>query len=81
MQLDELMSAGALWLKSQRLCGRTTFDVLGRSYTISSQRTLIQCLESLVQKCQSGVVVCFEKLASDGLLFGNGMLVILTILN
>lgn len=54
----------------------TAIDVMcevtgGRSYTISSQRTLIQCLESLVQKCQSGVVVCFEKLPSDGLLFGS----------
>ncbi|CAF0859992.1 unnamed protein product [Didymodactylos carnosus] len=38
----------------------------GRSYLISSQKTLTQCLESLVQKIQTGVVVSFEKVNDDG---------------
>ncbi|TSQ01588.1 Integrator complex subunit 6 [Bagarius yarrelli] len=33
----------------------------GRSYSVFSQRMLNQCLESLVQKIQSGVVINFEK--------------------
>ncbi|XP_041114924.1 integrator complex subunit 6-like isoform X3 [Polyodon spathula] len=33
----------------------------GRSYSVCSQRMLNQCLESLVQKIQSGVVINFEK--------------------
>ena len=44
----------------------------GRSYEVTSHRTLIQCLESLVQKCQSGVVVSFERIVPDvltGLIF------------
>jgi hypothetical protein len=42
------------------------FYYLGRSYLITSQRTLLQCLESLVQKIQIGVVVNFDKVISDG---------------
>lgn len=37
----------------------------GRSYLISSQRMLFQCLESLVAKIQPGVVVNFEKFGPD----------------
>ena len=37
----------------------------GRSYLISSQRMLYQCLESLVSKIQPGVVVNFEKYGND----------------
>uniref|UniRef100_A0A8B9GXJ3 Integrator complex subunit 6 n=1 Tax=Astyanax mexicanus TaxID=7994 RepID=A0A8B9GXJ3_ASTMX len=37
----------------------------GRSYSVFSQRTLNQCLESLVQKIQSGVVINFEKTGPD----------------
>ncbi|MBN3290223.1 INT6 protein, partial [Polypterus senegalus] len=37
----------------------------GRSYSICSQKMLNQCLESLVQKIQSGVVVHFEKTGPD----------------
>ncbi|KAL4609089.1 integrator complex subunit 6-like [Arapaima gigas] len=37
----------------------------GRSYSVFSQRMLNQCLESLVQKVQSGVVINFEKTGSD----------------
>lgn len=37
----------------------------GRSYLISSQRMLYQCLESLVAKIQAGVVVNFEKYGND----------------
>ncbi|XP_030056307.1 integrator complex subunit 6 isoform X2 [Microcaecilia unicolor] len=37
----------------------------GRSYCVYSQRMLNQCLESLVQKVQSGVVIHFEKFGSD----------------
>ena len=40
---------------------------LGRSYLISSQRALLQCLESLVQKIQIGVVVNLEKVISEGI--------------
>ncbi|XP_039250489.2 integrator complex subunit 6-B-like isoform X1 [Styela clava] len=32
----------------------------GRSYSVTSQKTLMQCLDSLVQKVQGGVVVHFE---------------------
>ncbi|XP_074598860.1 integrator complex subunit 6-like [Brevipalpus obovatus] len=37
----------------------------GRSYSISSQRSLMQCLESVIQKIQGGVVVHFEKFGMD----------------
>lgn len=37
----------------------------GRSYSVTSQRMLMQCLESLVQKVQSGVVINFEKVGAD----------------
>uniref|UniRef100_A0A8C5LTZ8 Integrator complex subunit 6 n=1 Tax=Leptobrachium leishanense TaxID=445787 RepID=A0A8C5LTZ8_9ANUR len=37
----------------------------GRSYSVCSQRMLNQCLESLVQKVQSGVVINFEKSGPD----------------
>ncbi|GBM98062.1 Integrator complex subunit 6 [Araneus ventricosus] len=37
----------------------------GRSYAVISQRMLMQCLESLVQKLQGGVVINFEKTGSD----------------
>ena len=37
----------------------------GRSYLISSQRMLFQCLESLVAKIQAGVVINFEKYGND----------------
>lgn len=37
----------------------------GRSYSVFSQRMLNQCLESLVQKIQSGVVIKFEKTGPD----------------
>ncbi|XP_072127188.1 integrator complex subunit 6 isoform X2 [Mobula birostris] len=37
----------------------------GRSYCVRTQRMLNQCLESLVQKVQSGVVINFEKTGSD----------------
>uniref|UniRef100_A0A8C5CXA3 Integrator complex subunit 6 n=1 Tax=Gadus morhua TaxID=8049 RepID=A0A8C5CXA3_GADMO len=37
----------------------------GRSYSVFSQRMLNQCLESLVQKIQSGVVINFEKSGPD----------------
>uniref|UniRef100_A0A8D0DHW1 Integrator complex subunit 6 like n=1 Tax=Sander lucioperca TaxID=283035 RepID=A0A8D0DHW1_SANLU len=37
----------------------------GRSYCVRTQRMLNQCLESLVQKVQSGVVINFEKTGLD----------------
>ena len=37
----------------------------GRSYAVTSQRVLHQCIDSLVQKLQSGVVVHFEKVGPD----------------
>jgi integrator complex subunit 6 len=37
----------------------------GRSYAITSHRMLMQCVDSLVQKIQSGVVIQFEKIGPD----------------
>ncbi|XP_069826082.1 integrator complex subunit 6 [Dendropsophus ebraccatus] len=45
----------------------------GRSYCVFSQRTLNQCLESLVQKIQSGVVINFEKSGPDPPLSEDGI--------
>uniref|UniRef100_A0A672YPH8 VWFA domain-containing protein n=1 Tax=Sphaeramia orbicularis TaxID=375764 RepID=A0A672YPH8_9TELE len=44
----------------------------GRSYCVLTQRMLNQCLESLVQKVQSGVVINFEKTGPDPPLVGEG---------
>lgn len=44
----------------------------GRSYCVRTQRMLNQCLESLVQKVQSGVVINFEKTGPDPLPIGEG---------
>ncbi|TDH07910.1 hypothetical protein EPR50_G00111960 [Perca flavescens] len=43
----------------------------GRSYCVRTQRMLNQCLESLVQKVQSGVVINFEKTGLDPPLVGE----------
>ncbi|XP_005810983.1 integrator complex subunit 6 [Xiphophorus maculatus] len=43
----------------------------GRSYCVRTQRMLNQCLESLVQKVQSGVVINFEKTGPDPPLGGE----------
>ncbi|XP_010640755.1 integrator complex subunit 6-like isoform X2 [Fukomys damarensis] len=43
----------------------------GRSYCVKTQRMLNQCLESLVQKVQSGVVINFEKAGPDPLPVGE----------
>lgn len=45
---------------------------IGRSYCVRTQRMLNQCLESLVQKIQSGVVINFEKTGPDPLPIGEG---------
>ncbi|KAG8452800.1 hypothetical protein GDO86_004550 [Hymenochirus boettgeri] len=45
----------------------------GRSYCIISQRMLNQCLELLVQKIQSGVVINFEKSGPDPSLSEDGI--------
>lgn len=45
----------------------------GRSYCVFSQRMLNQCLESLVQKIQSGVVINFEKSGPDPPLSEDGI--------
>lgn len=37
----------------------------GRSYSITSHRMLQQCIDSLVQKIQHGVVINFEKVGPD----------------
>ena len=37
----------------------------GWSYAVTSARVLHQCIESLVQKLQSGVVIHFEKIGSN----------------
>ncbi|XP_031216674.1 integrator complex subunit 6-like isoform X2 [Mastomys coucha] len=46
----------------------------GRSYCVRTQRMLNQCLESLVQKVQSGVVIHFEKTGPDPLPVGEDTL-------
>lgn len=46
--------------------------ISGRSYCVRTQRMLNQCLESLVQKVQSGVVINFEKTGPDPLIIGEG---------
>ncbi|KAJ8407188.1 hypothetical protein AAFF_G00288640 [Aldrovandia affinis] len=43
----------------------------GRSYCVRTQRMLNQCLESLVQKVLSGVVINFEKTGPDPPLVGE----------
>lgn len=40
-------------------------SILGRSYSITSHRMLQQCIDSLVQKIQHGVVINFEKVGPD----------------
>ncbi|XP_058506498.1 integrator complex subunit 6 isoform X1 [Solea solea] len=47
----------------------------GRSYCVRTQRMLNQCLESLVQKVQSGVVINFEKTGPDPPLTGEDIAV------
>lgn len=37
----------------------------GRSYTITTQRSILQSIDALVQKVQSGVVIQFEKIGPD----------------
>lgn len=37
----------------------------GRSYAITTKQSIIHCIESLVQKVQSGVVIQFEKIGPD----------------
>ncbi|XP_009861412.2 integrator complex subunit 6 [Ciona intestinalis] len=44
----------------------------GRSYCIKTQKTLMQCLDSLVQKSQSGVVIHFERFDTDSADKRNG---------
>ncbi|XP_016282174.1 sarcoma antigen 1 isoform X1 [Monodelphis domestica] len=44
----------------------------GRSYCVRTQKMLNQCLESLVQKVQSGVVIHFEKAGPDLAAFAEG---------
>lgn len=39
----------------------------GRSYSITTQRSILQSIEALVQKVQSGVVIQFEKVGPDPL--------------
>ncbi|XP_042333795.1 integrator complex subunit 6-like isoform X2 [Sceloporus undulatus] len=47
----------------------------GRSYCVRTQRMLNQCLESLAQKVQSGVVINFEKSGPDPPYIGEDGLV------
>ncbi|GCB78402.1 hypothetical protein scyTo_0017734, partial [Scyliorhinus torazame] len=47
----------------------------GRSYCVRTQRMLNQCLESLVQKVQSGVVINFEKTGPDPIPVGEDCIV------
>lgn len=43
----------------------------GRSYTITTQRSILQSIDALVQKVQSGVVIQFEKIGPDPPLLDN----------
>ncbi|KAF6213160.1 hypothetical protein GE061_010875 [Apolygus lucorum] len=43
----------------------------GRSYSVTSHRMLMQCIDSLVQKVQSGVVINFEKIGPDPPIVNN----------
>lgn len=47
-------------------------STIGRSYCVRTQRMLNQCLESLAQKVQSGVVINFEKSGPDPPPIGEG---------
>lgn len=42
-----------------------SMNVSGRSYAVRSHRMFQQCIDSLVQKVQSGVVINFEKIGPD----------------
>lgn len=53
------------------------FSCVGRSYCVRTQRMLNQCLESLVQKVQSGVVINFEKSGPDPAPIGEGTVTVL----
>uniref|UniRef100_A0A8D9AIE5 Integrator complex subunit 6-A n=1 Tax=Cacopsylla melanoneura TaxID=428564 RepID=A0A8D9AIE5_9HEMI len=51
-------------------CDNSPIDAMcevtgGRSYCVTSHRMLLQCIDSLVQKVQSGVVINFEKIGPD----------------
>ena len=37
---------------------------VGKSYVLTSQKSLVQCMESLTQKLQPGVVISFKKIGS-----------------
>ena len=54
------------------LLSLSLWPLAGRSYCVRTQRMLNQCLESLVQKVQSGVVINFERSASDPPVAGEG---------
>lgn len=43
----------------------------GRSYAITTHRMLHQCIESIAQKVQAGVVLHFEKYGPDPTITGN----------
>jgi len=62
--------AGELWVILM-------FSCVGRSYCVRTQRMLNQCLESLVQKVQSGVVINFEKSGPDPAPIGEGTVTVL----
>lgn len=44
----------------------------GRSYTITTQRSILQSIDALVQKVQSGVVIQFEKIGPNPPPLDNG---------
>lgn len=56
----------------QRVLSVRLLPPAGRSYCVRTQRMLNQCLESLVQKVQSGVVINFEKTGSEAPTAGEG---------
>ena len=40
---------------------RMYMSILGKCYVVSSQKSLVQCMENLTQKLHPGVVVNFQK--------------------
>ncbi len=38
----------------------------GKSYLVTNQKSLVQCMEALSQKLQPGVVMHFKKIAGKG---------------
>ena len=47
-------------------CADAYLECVGKSYLVTNQKSLVQCMESLTQKLQSGVVIHFKKIGGKG---------------